>query len=705
MSDNRIPSMAIPTSRLWLAFCLLSASPAAAQYDNVPLVGNEVIQLNQGGRSTTTTGAIAALANATTFPAAGGTFTGAVNFNSDITTFGTNTGAPVLHINGAAGSLRGIEWDAAGVNRWKLQTDSSGDLNLFAYAQSGGAFAGTPMSFNTVQAVDLFGWKHLHTVTASSMPADTIVGRSATYTNTSGAVGQGAKQVYFSNAVAAGFDLSNVNFMIPTATTGFPGSGTTAFQGQWLVALSPNEQTGLHWSITGMELDVVNRGLDRGWANSLSQINGSGAYLAVPEATTFGQGGATNNALYAFAVHGSIGNGSSGFTNKFYNGLLCDIGSIGPAGYCVYGSGDATGTAALFPASPAGFAGNWLHGIDLTGATFADGAGLRMASGHAVAWPAGGGFVSGAGAGGNGTVSLEYAGTGEIDLRDAQANPRAKMTSAAVDLGVAGTGANFRVSNTVTNLVTTDLTGWTAGAGNNTVTNNVATAPDGTLTAAFMATSATNNLQTRFKAFTGVNGTLASMTVYAATQPGSTYPYVIITFSGAGFSNNTYGIVVNTTTCAFANYAFANPAAAPTSYQVTSTGNGWCRVSMQERVTSGSASWVALVGNAQGFTPIFAGDGTGIYVWQPVVETVTENFVRATGAIAGGDATLTAADSGDTNASVLISGKGKGGLKVPLTTPSSSSDTCAAGQIDADTGFVYVCTAANTWKRAALSTF
>lgn len=620
-------------------------------------------------------------------------------------TFGANTGTPMVHLNGTAGGARGLQWDAAGINRWKFQTDTNDDLNLYAYAPSTGSFVGTPMSFNTTQAVDLFGWKHLHNVTVSAMPSDTIVGRSATYTNNSGAIGQGSKQVYFSNAVTAGFDLSSVNFMIPTATTGFPVSGTTAFQGQWLVALSPNEQTGLHWSLTGMELDVVNRGLDRGWSNSLSAINGVGAYLAVPEATTFAQGGATNNALFGFAAHASVGNGSSGSQNKFYNGYLCDLNSIGPAGYCVYGSGDTTGTVAAFPASPAGFAGNWLHGIDLTGSTFADGDGIRMASGNAVAWPAGGSFVSGAGASGNGTVAMEYAGTGEIDLRDVQANPRAKMTSTTVDLGVSGTGANFRVSNAPTNLVTTDLTGWGAGAGNNVVTNASAIAPDGTLTAALMATSATNNTQSRFKAFTGVNGTLASMTVYAATQPGSTYPWVIITFSGAGFSNNTYGIVVNTTTCAFANWAFANPAATPTSFQITSTGNGWCRVSMQERVTSASASWVALVGNAQGFTPSFAGDGTGIYVWQPVVETVAENFVKATGAASGGDATLTAADSGDTNASVLIAGKGKGGLKVPLATPSSSSDTCSAGQIGADTGFLYVCTAANTWKRAALSTF
>lgn len=40
----------------------VSCVEAFAQYDNLPLAGNEVILLNQGGRGTTTTGAIAALA-------------------------------------------------------------------------------------------------------------------------------------------------------------------------------------------------------------------------------------------------------------------------------------------------------------------------------------------------------------------------------------------------------------------------------------------------------------------------------------------------------------------------------------------------------------------------------------------------------------------------------------------------------------------
>ena len=43
--------------------------------------------------------------------------------------------------------------------------------------------------------------------------------------------------------------------------------------------------------------------------------------------------------------------------------------------------------------------------------------------------------------------------------------------------------------------------------------------------------------------------------------------------------------------------------------------------------------------------------------------------------------------------------------RAPLTTPSSSSATCVAGVTAWDANYVYVCTATNTWKRTALTTF
>jgi hypothetical protein len=39
------------------------------------------------------------------------------------------------------------------------------------------------------------------------------------------------------------------------------------------------------------------------------------------------------------------------------------------------------------------------------------------------------------------------------------------------------------------------------------------------------------------------------------------------------------------------------------------------------------------------------------------------------------------------------------------TTPISAGDTGTAGQVAYDSGYIYVCVSANTWKRAALSTW
>lgn len=44
-------------------------------------------------------------------------------------------------------------------------------------------------------------------------------------------------------------------------------------------------------------------------------------------------------------------------------------------------------------------------------------------------------------------------------------------------------------------------------------------------------------------------------------------------------------------------------------------------------------------------------------------------------------------------------------MKMTQSTPSSSSDTGAIGSIKVDDSYIYICTATNTWKRAALTTF
>lgn len=54
---------------------------------------------------------------------------------------------------------------------------------------------------------------------------------------------------------------------------------------------------------------------------------------------------------------------------------------------------------------------------------------------------------------------------------------------------------------------------------------------------------------------------------------------------------------------------------------------------------------------------------------------------------------------------VVDNNSGGPGFAANLFTPSSSSATCTTGQVSWDTGFIYVCTATNTWQRAVLATF
>jgi hypothetical protein len=55
--------------------------------------------------------------------------------------------------------------------------------------------------------------------------------------------------------------------------------------------------------------------------------------------------------------------------------------------------------------------------------------------------------------------------------------------------------------------------------------------------------------------------------------------------------------------------------------------------------------------------------------------------------------------------SALTITAGGAGIVMPLITPASAAATGKAGSIVWDTGFIYVCTATNTWKKVAVSTW
>lgn len=81
--------------------------------------------------------------------------------------------------------------------------------------------------------------------------------------------------------------------------------------------------------------------------------------------------------------------------------------------------------------------------------------------------------------------------------------------------------------------------------------------------------------------------------------------------------------------------------------------------------------------------------------------------IKSTGTIIGADTTSLggpsyAASYGVDLSNITFSGAA---FVAPLITPASSSATGKVGSIVWDAGFIYICTATNTWKRAALTTF
>tara|TARA_R110002167_G_scaffold100792_1_gene262683 strand:+ start:31 stop:429 length:399 start_codon:yes stop_codon:yes gene_type:complete len=83
-----------------------------------------------------------------------------------------------------------------------------------------------------------------------------------------------------------------------------------------------------------------------------------------------------------------------------------------------------------------------------------------------------------------------------------------------------------------------------------------------------------------------------------------------------------------------------------------------------------------------------------------VTGNLTGNVTGNTSGTSGTAATVTtAAQPAITSLGTLTS------LKVATSTPANASATGTAGTIAWDTGYIYVCTATDTWKRVAIATW
>jgi hypothetical protein len=90
----------------------------------------------------------------------------------------------------------------------------------------------------------------------------------------------------------------------------------------------------------------------------------------------------------------------------------------------------------------------------------------------------------------------------------------------------------------------------------------------------------------------------------------------------------------------------------------------------------------------------------GNAIWIGTGNKIALDF-NATTTISSDATTITLAATNTAVGALKVSGT----TTMPLTTPASSSAACTAGGFAIDANFVYVCTATNVWKRAALSTF
>lgn len=346
-------------------------------------------------------------------PLSGGTLSGNLGV-------GTGTGTPAITLNGVSGANKGIYWQAGGVASWRWMTDASEDLGLYAYNPTTGAFINTALLANSTAGTLATNFQF--NASTSVVPVTGgVAGAQLAAVNIGTNAAQGHKISYTSSAGGSGFEVGLTN--IAVYNTNFISGINPALQGVWFVSISPNDATHSFGCNIG-ELDVVNRGLDRGWMRDRSGGNSTGGLLVVPEVQTFGVagGGEGKNATYGYTVCHSSGTNSTGYQAKFYNCFLVEANAaVGQTGRAIYVTGDITGDSTQYPYGPLQTDGTWLHGIDHTKSTYGDGASQTMATGQAMRWitgattaPTAAATITGTGSGANISLALATAGTGTV---------------------------------------------------------------------------------------------------------------------------------------------------------------------------------------------------------------------------------------------------------------------------------------------------
>lgn len=202
-------------------------------------------------------------------------------------------------------------------------------------------------------------------------------------TNTSAStVGYGMRLNYINDGTpASGFDVAFgmvVNFK--GLTTGAQALAN------WHIYHGPNNNTWQGGFVWG-ELNPVNRGPDMGWANKPGALpRWCGGIRFVPESQdATGDGGTGRNVTFAYTAARSGSVNIDGTYAKTYTIYMVEPDAVAPGGYAGYWNGSTSGT----PTDWYTFLGaqdTFKAGINLTGATFQNNAGLMLDVGDKVSW-------------------------------------------------------------------------------------------------------------------------------------------------------------------------------------------------------------------------------------------------------------------------------------------------------------------------------
>lgn len=361
---------------------------------------------------------------------------------------GNGTGSPDITINGAAATNKGLNWQNTGVLRWRLVTDASDNMNLYAY-DSSGAFLDT--AWNATQSNHTMNFNYQIATNNQTTPvaggvAGTLLGSHNNGINAA----YGSQVQYISVAGGAGFDTGFG--VIATFNPVFIGSTVHNQQGIYFVAESPND-TSHTWGGNIGEMNFVNRGPDVGFKRDRQAGgNNTGGLLFVPESVVLSGGpGEGKNVGYGFSVSRSGTVNSTGFPVKSYIAFNAEPNStVGLTGRAFYATGDITSTASQRPYGPMQIEATWLHGIDHTLATYIDNHAQIMMAAQSLA------FISGTTATptGTATVGANDNGSGNIDLVLTPAGTGTIKAGAAAGVSCAAGTVNLTTLVVTNGLVT-----------------------------------------------------------------------------------------------------------------------------------------------------------------------------------------------------------------------------------------------------------